>query len=98
MKRLVRYYRTRPNASESLFHTALCNQVDVIICKNHKRYENWSFERYSPHPKWLDMSDLPQIIAFGTLIQAAIVIAWIEVIHRVCLWRRQERVGTCSSK
>ena len=65
MKRLVRYYRTRPNPEESLFHTALCNQVDVIICKDHKRYENWSFERYSPHPKWLDMSDVPQIIASG---------------------------------
>jgi hypothetical protein len=33
----------------------------------------------------------------GTLTAAASVITWIEVIHRVCLERRRERVATCSS-
>jgi core-2/I-Branching enzyme len=63
MKRLVRYYRTRELPEESLFHTALCNQADLRICKDHKRYEDWTSG--GAHPKWLDMSDVPKIIASG---------------------------------
>jgi len=61
MRKLVRYYRTRMNPEESIFHTALCNQVDLKICKDHKRYEDWTGGGY--HPKWLDESDLPKITA-----------------------------------
>jgi hypothetical protein len=63
MKRLVRYYRSRPIPDESLFHTALCSQADLRICKDQKRYADWADD--SPHPKWLDESDLPMIIASG---------------------------------
>jgi hypothetical protein len=34
---LVQYYSRRPNVDESLFHTVLCNQPDLRICKDHKR-------------------------------------------------------------
>jgi hypothetical protein len=30
-----RYYRMRVIPEESLFHTALCSQVDLQICKDH---------------------------------------------------------------
>ena len=60
---LVEYYRKRPNADESLFHTILCNQPDLKICKDHKRYEDWS--RDGKHPKWLEISDVPKIAASG---------------------------------
>jgi Core-2/I-Branching enzyme len=61
--RLVHYYSRRRNVDESLFHTILCNQPDLRICKDHKRYEDWS--RDGKHPKWLEASDVPKIIASG---------------------------------
>lgn len=60
---LVRYYCRRRNADESLFHTILCNQPDLRICKDHKRYEDWP--RNGKHPKWLEASDVPKIVASG---------------------------------
>jgi Core-2/I-Branching enzyme len=63
MRRLVRYYRIREIPEESLFHTALCNQVGLQIGKEHKRYEDWTGG--GAHPKWLDMSDVTKIIASG---------------------------------
>jgi len=66
MQKLVRYYRTRPFPDESIFHTALCNQVDLKICKDNKRYEDW--RGGGSHPKWLEFSDIPKIIASGAYI------------------------------
>lgn len=63
MKGLLRYYRTRMSPVESIFHTALCNHANLQICKDHKRYEDWT--RGGPHPKWLDISDVPKIIRSG---------------------------------
>jgi hypothetical protein len=63
MRRLVRYYRGREAPDESLFHTALCNQPDLRICKDHKRYADWT--RGGAHPKWLEGSDVPKILASG---------------------------------
>jgi len=60
---LVRYFRKRWNVDESLFHTVLCNQADLRICKDHKRYENWSGD--GKHPKWLEIADMPKILASG---------------------------------
>ena len=60
---LVRYYSRRRNVDESLLHTALCNQPDLRICKDHKRYEDWSSD--GKHPKWLEASDVPKILASG---------------------------------
>jgi len=61
--RLVQYYRRRPNVDESLFHTVLCSQPDLRICKDHKRYEDWSSD--GKHPKWLEVSDVQKILASG---------------------------------
>jgi hypothetical protein len=58
----VEYYRARPNSEESLFQTALCNHPDLQICKDHKRYEIWSGKS---HPNWLELSDVPKILASG---------------------------------
>ena len=60
---LVSYYNRRRNVDESLFHTALCNQPDLRICMDHKRYEDWSED--GKHPKWLEASDVPKILASG---------------------------------
>jgi len=63
MPGLVSYYNRRRNVDESLFHTALCNQPDLRICIDHKRYEDWSED--GKHPKWLEASDVPKILASG---------------------------------
>jgi hypothetical protein len=63
MQGLVRYYRKRSNTAESLIHTALCNQPDLRICKDNKRYADWT--KGGPHPKWIEVSDVPKIRASG---------------------------------
>jgi hypothetical protein len=63
VRRLVRFYRARVSPDESLFHTALCNQPDLQICEDHKRYEVWRMGE--PHPNWLEVSDVPRILASG---------------------------------
>ena len=63
VQKLVQYYRGRPNSDESLFHTVLCNQPDLQICKDHKRYADWT--KGGPHPKLLEASDVPKILASG---------------------------------
>jgi hypothetical protein len=63
IQKLVRYYRNRNVPEESYFHTALANQVDLKICRANKRYANW--KAGGSHPKWLDESDLTDIIGSG---------------------------------
>jgi hypothetical protein len=60
---LVRYYRKRKVPEESIFHSVLCSQPDLRICKDHKRYEDWTSG--GSHPKWLEVSDVPKIHASG---------------------------------
>lgn len=60
---VAQYLSRRRNVDESFFHTVLCNQQDLRICKDHKRYEDWS--RDGKHPKWLETSDVPKILASG---------------------------------
>ena len=48
---------------ESLFQTALCSQPDLRICKDQKRYADWT--NGGAHPKWLEVSDVPKILASG---------------------------------
>jgi hypothetical protein len=62
-QKLVGYFGERPVPEESLFHTALCNRPDLRICKDHKRYEDWS--EGGSHPKWLEVSDVAKIRASG---------------------------------
>jgi hypothetical protein len=61
--RLAQYYRSRPNTAESFFQTALCNQPGLRICKQHRRYADWTAG--GPHPKWLGVSDVPKILDSG---------------------------------
>jgi Core-2/I-Branching enzyme len=63
MRKLVSYYRNRENPEESIFQTALCTQADLRICKQHKRYVDWT--DCEAHPRWLTASDMPKIAASG---------------------------------
>jgi hypothetical protein len=63
LQMLVRYYRKRKIPEESIFHSVLCSQPDLRICKDHKRYEDWTSG--GSHPKWLEVSDVPKILASG---------------------------------
>jgi hypothetical protein len=61
LDKLVRYYYKREIPEESVFQTHLCNQADLKICAKYKRYSDWTYG--GAHPKWLDVSDLPLILA-----------------------------------
>jgi hypothetical protein len=65
VEKLIRYFEAREAPDEALFQTVLCNQSDVRICKDPRRYANWS--DIDPHPKWLEVSDVPKILASGAL-------------------------------
>jgi hypothetical protein len=58
---LVQYYRKREVPEESLFHTALCGNRELQICKTNGRYADWNEK--GAHPKWLELSDIPKIRA-----------------------------------
>jgi hypothetical protein len=62
-KRIEQYYSSRVNTAESFFQTALCNQPDLRICKQHRRYADW--RKGGPHPKWLEVEDVPTIVESG---------------------------------
>ncbi len=63
MQKLVRYYRGRHVPDESIFHTLLCNQADLRICQDNKRFAEWTHG--GDHPKWIEASDIPRILASG---------------------------------
>jgi len=60
---LFAHYSKRFIPDESLPHTILCNQPDLKISKDSKRYIDWS--QGGHHPKTLGMEDLPRILASG---------------------------------
>jgi hypothetical protein len=59
--KIINYYYNRAHPDEALFQTALCNQTDLKICAQHRRYSDWT--EGGAHPKWLEVSDLPLILA-----------------------------------
>ena len=61
LDKLIRYYYSREIPEESFFQTALCNQSDLKVCAKHKRYADWT--QGGAHPKWLEVSDVPLILA-----------------------------------
>ncbi len=63
LPQLIDYFSGRPNVDEALFHTVLCGHADLRMCKDHKRYEDWSAD--GKHPKWLEISDVTKIAASG---------------------------------
>jgi Core-2/I-Branching enzyme len=58
-KKLLHRYRRRFAADESFFHTVLCNEPDLNICSDDKRYTDWSAGGI--HPKWIEQSDFERI-------------------------------------
>lgn len=60
---IVAHYRRRFIPDESMPHTILCNQPDLIISKNRMRYIDWTLGGH--HPKTLGMEDIPSILASG---------------------------------
>lgn len=61
IRALVDYYRDCPAPDESFFHTILCNETELNLCNDNKRYEDW--RSGSPNPKTLGLADLPDLLA-----------------------------------
>lgn len=60
---MIRYFTPRWIPEESFFHSMLCNAPDLRISTDNKRYEDWTNGGH--HPKWLEVSDVPSIVASG---------------------------------
>ena len=65
--KLSRFLSSRPNADECYYQTVLVNTPGLKITTATKRYADWSQSaggpRGGPHPKTLDLDDLPSIIS-----------------------------------
>ena len=61
--KIVEYFGARPVPEEALFHTILCNQPDLTICNDHKRYEDWVLG--ASHPSWLEVEDVTKMRLSG---------------------------------
>ena len=61
MDKLKEIFRNRLVPEEAIFHTWLCNQADLKICADSKRYSDWTAG--GPHPKWLAESDFAKMLA-----------------------------------
>jgi hypothetical protein len=57
---LFAHYSKRFIPDESLVHTILCNQPDLMISDNNFRYVDWCLGGH--HPKTLGMEDIPRIL------------------------------------
>ncbi|MEI9974443.1 MAG: hypothetical protein WDO73_21815 [Ignavibacteriota bacterium] len=60
---LANRFKRRLASDEAIFHTVWCNQPDLKICPNSKRYNDW--KAGGAHPKWLDESDFEKIVQSG---------------------------------
>lgn len=60
-QKVLRRFRYRFASDETFFHTVLCNEPDLNVCPDSKRYVDWN--DCGPHPKWLDESDFDSIVA-----------------------------------
>jgi hypothetical protein len=58
---LDEYFRKRFVPEEAIFQTLLCNQADLHISPDSKRYSDWSAG--GAHPKWFAESDVPGMLA-----------------------------------
>jgi hypothetical protein len=61
LDRFTRYFRDREFPEEAFFQTVLCNEPDLKITPQHRRYADWT--RGGPHPKWLEVADVDEIVA-----------------------------------
>jgi hypothetical protein len=60
---LLAHYSRRFASDESFPHTILCNQPDLKISKDSKRYIDWS--QGGHHPKTLGIEDISRIVKSG---------------------------------
>jgi hypothetical protein len=58
------HLRDRYHAEESFYHTVLCNHSELRICRDNKRYTDWSGQKDS-HPRLLDTGDIDAMIRSG---------------------------------
>ena len=60
-ERLIRHFSKRAVPEEAFYQTVICNQPNLSLSADNKRYADWS--KGGPHPKNLDVGDLPAISA-----------------------------------
>jgi Core-2/I-Branching enzyme len=60
-KRLIKHFAKCWNPDEAFYQTVICNQPGLRVSGDNKRYADWSLG--GPHPKFLDVGDLPAIAA-----------------------------------
>jgi hypothetical protein len=61
--RLIKHFSSRKSPDEAFYQTVICNRPDLRVCKDNKRYADWSL--VEAHPKVLGIGDLPAIAASG---------------------------------
>lgn len=62
-RRLQRYLSLRTFPEECYFQSVLCNEPELRLDRNHKRFCIW--EEGANHPKELGRNDLPELLASG---------------------------------
>jgi hypothetical protein len=60
-RKLIKHLRHREHADETFYQTMLCNDANLKICKENRRYAEWP--RWTSHPKVLALEDLEKIVA-----------------------------------
>src|SRR5215469_1356721 len=60
-RKLIKHLSHREHADETFYQTMLCNDPNLKICKENRRYAEWL--RWTSHPKVLGVEDLKKIIA-----------------------------------
>ena len=59
-----KHYKGRFIPEESLFHSILCNQPQLKIANDSKRFEDWDGS-IDPHPQWIEERHFPAILRSG---------------------------------
>ncbi len=60
----LQYFKGRFIPEEALFHSILCNQPQLHIANDSKRFEDWDGS-IDPHPQWIEPHHLPALIQSG---------------------------------
>ena len=63
-KPFIEHFDGRIIPEESLFHSILCNQSQLKISNDSKRFEDWD-ESTGAHPRWIEERHFPAIIQSG---------------------------------
>jgi len=60
-RKLIKHLSHREHADETFYQTMLCNDPNLKICRENRRYAEWL--RWTSHPKVLALEDLEKIVA-----------------------------------